>query len=287
MVTIMDYAQAWRGPSTSPTHVDCDPVLKTLGSFARLSSEEVGLLTSLRRRNQTYHPGQEISRADELNPKSSVIAEGWAARVRMLPDGRRQILAVLLPGDCVAVTAERGALDRPALIALTRVAVLDATPLRDHLQEPEGRVGGLAKACAGAQDELCQMLIDHVVRLGRHSTYERLIDFLDELHRRQRRAGLASADRMPLPLTQDVLSDILGVSLVHVNRTLQAMRRDGVLVVSRGHVDFRKPAADEATRRSMSFQPASDDRTSPVTLATVEGAAPVNRRSAAPLTLPR
>ena len=287
MVMIRDYAQAWRGPST-PGTVDTDPVLKTLGSFARLSSDEVGLLTSLRRRPSTYQPGQEISRADDLNPKASIIAEGWAARVRMLPDGRRQILAVLLPGDCVSVTPERGALERPALIALTRVAVLDATALREHLQEPGGRVGSLAKACAGAQDEICQMLIDHVVRLGRHSTYERLLDFMDELHRRQRRAGLASADRMPLPLTQDVLSDILGVSLVHVNRTLQAMRREGVLAVSRGHVEFRKPPAEhEANRRGMSFQPAADDRPSPVALATVEGAAPVSRKIADRPALPR
>ena len=265
MVTMRDYSAAWRGSPVAHPTTDCDPAVRTLGSLARLSPEEIRLIAGLRRRPQTFQPGQEICHAEEFNPKASIIAEGWAARVRMLPDGRRQILMVLLPGDCIAVASERGALNRPALIALTRVALLDATPLREHLQEPAGAAGALVQACAATEDEMCQMLVDQVVRLGRHSTYERVLDFFDELHRRQRRAGLASADRMPLPLTQDVLSDVLGVSLVHVNRTLQAMRREGVLTIHRGHVEFRKPAGehDPQARRGMSFQPASHDRAAP------------------------
>jgi len=56
-----------------------------------------------------------------------------------------------------------------------------------------------------------------------------MMHFMLELHARSRLAGMASDDAFPMPLTQEVLSDCLDLSIVHVNRTLQQIRRDGLL----------------------------------------------------------
>lgn len=65
-----------------------------------------------------------------------------------------------------------------------------------------------------------------VVRLGRLNAYERTAHLLLELHERQVRLGSARGGALHLPLTQDVLADILGLSAVHMNRTLQQLRRN-------------------------------------------------------------
>ena len=80
---------------------------------------------------------------------------------------------------------------------------------------------------------LTQIDTANVSRLARQSAYERLgLLFLD-LHYRLNMVGLADPTSFPMPLTQQVLSDALGLSIVHVNRTLKQLRTDGL--VERAH----------------------------------------------------
>ena len=77
-------------------------------------------------------------------------------------------------------------------------------------------------------------LLGQVVRIGRQTAYERVAHLLLELHFRLRVVGLATDDFMPLPLTQEIIADALGLSIVHLNRTLQQLRRDGIVEVKGG-----------------------------------------------------
>ncbi len=77
-------------------------------------------------------------------------------------------------------------------------------------------------------------LLDHVVRLGRQTAYERVAHLLLELYERARLLGDADGGRFSLPLTQEVLADALGLSVVHVNRVLQQLRRDGYVELRTG-----------------------------------------------------
>ena len=77
---------------------------------------------------------------------------------------------------------------------------------------------------------------DHIVRLGRQTAYERMVHLMLEFHHRLQIAGLATNDSFPMPLTQEVMADSLGLSVVHVNRTLQQVRRDGLLEIRSGQV---------------------------------------------------
>jgi CRP-like cAMP-binding protein len=84
-------------------------------------------------------------------------------------------------------------------------------------------------------------LVRHIVRLGRMSAYDRLADFFLELHERELRAGLADRRTLSMPLTQEALADHLGLSIVHVNRTLQQLRHDGLIDYEGGRVTLRDP----------------------------------------------
>ncbi len=100
---------------------------------------------------------------------------------------------------------------------------------------------GLAEAYA-----FCAALEDHhnlaqITRLGRLSAAERIADWLLETQERLLLAGLAVGDELPFPLTQEFLADTLGLTSVHVNRTLQAMRHNGLLASRSGTMTLIDP----------------------------------------------
>ncbi|MDX7952175.1 helix-turn-helix domain-containing protein, partial [Lichenihabitans sp. Uapishka_5] len=82
-----------------------------------------------------------------------------------------------------------------------------------------------------------------IVSLGRRNSAERAAHLMLELYARAVRAGVASHDEMELPLSQAVLADALGMTPVHVNRTLQELRRSGAIELRRGVLRIQNPAA--------------------------------------------
>jgi len=77
---------------------------------------------------------------------------------------------------------------------------------------------------------------DQIVRLGRQTAYERMAHFMLELHARLQVAGIASSHTFALPVSQEVLADVLGLSVVHTNRVMQQVRHDGLLETRSGQV---------------------------------------------------
>ena len=82
-----------------------------------------------------------------------------------------------------------------------------------------------------------------IVSLGRRSSAERAAHLLLELYIRGIRTGVASGNEMELPLSQAVLADALGMTPVHINRTLQDFRRSGAVELRRGILRINDPAA--------------------------------------------
>jgi CRP-like cAMP-binding protein len=81
-----------------------------------------------------------------------------------------------------------------------------------------------------------EMLLERTVSLGRRNAKERMANLLVELYHRMRRAGLAGDAAFDFPVTQEMLADSLGLSVVHVNRTLRSLREDGMVTVWSGRV---------------------------------------------------
>jgi CRP-like cAMP-binding protein len=174
--------------------------------------------------------------------RPSFILSGWACRQRLLSDGRRQIFSLLLPGDAVGFCVEPSPLSSAAVVALTKVALTTADSLTGGLIPPASSPSSAQdpwqfadhmRRSASLEDEL---LLDHVVRLGRQTAYERTAHLLLELHWRLSLIGQADGHRFAMPLTQEVLADFLGLSIVHVNRTLQQLRRERLIEMSGSHV---------------------------------------------------
>ncbi len=176
---------------------------------------------------RTFAPNCEIIAAGHAHDALHLVRDGWLVRSRLLHDGRRQIVDFMLPGDIVGLEA--------AVFGRSPYAVVTVTPVA---------------LCAIAGDVAHPLLLDSAVRraaiLGerlvdaaRRTAYERISHLLLELYVRLRRAGRTDGMSFDLPLTQRLIGDALGLTTVHVNRTLRALREDGLIRLANGRATIR------------------------------------------------
>ncbi|TGE02564.1 Crp/Fnr family transcriptional regulator [Methylobacterium nonmethylotrophicum] len=209
-----------------------DAVARRLSGYAPLNPDDEALLRQITARPALVPARTELARDGEAAPRPQVLVEGWACRQRFLADGRRQIIVVLLPGDLIGIGERRRPLPYGSVTTLTPAQVSEAGCLRERAASsgtsPEGETG-LAAALRQAREMEELWLVNQVVRLGRQTAYERVAHFLLELRERLAAVDRVQDNRFTFPITQEVLADALGLSVVHMNRTMQQLRRDGLI----------------------------------------------------------
>jgi CRP-like cAMP-binding protein len=208
-----------------------DFALKRLAALAPLDAEDERLLQDAAGAARHIPARKDIVREGDPIGQGFILLDGWAYRARILSDGRRQILHFLLPGDMIGLCFHLRPAALTTITALTDV-VLCPAPVANAEQGGEGLAAAYALSRALEEEHLLRQ----ITRLGRLSAYERITDWLLETGERLARAGAGEEDQFQLPVTQEAMADMLGLTSVHVNRTLQAMWRDGLLRIQGGKV---------------------------------------------------
>lgn len=174
-----------------------------------------------------FKPHQYLAREGEQQSHFHLIVEGWACRYKLLPDGRRQITGLFLPGDFCELRWVRDPRATQHVVTLT-----SARTMRFSCRD----VRTIATADSGLQDLLWADALDAldgriewIVNLGRKNALEKLSHLFCEIFYRLKAAGLTTNTQCAMPLTQIDLADIAGLTPVHVNRTLQDMRQMGLV----------------------------------------------------------
>ncbi|HZV21055.1 MAG TPA: Crp/Fnr family transcriptional regulator, partial [Hyphomicrobiales bacterium] len=166
--------------------------------------------------------------------KLCFVEDGFAARYKLLHDGRRQIVNFVFPGDIVGLPGSFLEKAPYSVIALTDMK-LQICSLSSYVElccrHPQF---GLALSWLAVYEAI--LCAEHIIDTGRRTPKERLAHLLLEIYSRLKMAGKASAFSFTLPFSQEVLSDALGLSVPHLNRTLaklrveELIRTDGRLV---------------------------------------------------------
>lgn len=214
------------GARSEPVAPDTASVLARLNALAPLDQDDLRALKLAVCSRRTVGSNYELVEEGSPVGEPSILLSGWIGRSRLFPDGRRQILSLLVPGDLLGVCRQTNPLAATGMVTLTPAILCPAPTARPGSDLAE------AYARSGAIEEF--HLFRQIARLGRLSAYERTTDLLLELCNRLAAVKLGTAEEFPMPLTQEVLADLLGLTSVHVNRTLQTLRREGLLELRSG-----------------------------------------------------
>ena len=176
--------------------------------------------------------------------KLCFVKDGYAVRYKLLRNGKRQILNVILPGDVVGLPGsfyERAVYSVTAISDLRmNVCALDAY-VQLCYRHPQY---GLALTWIAVQE--ATTYAEHVIDVGRRTPVERLSHFLLELHARLAAVGRAEKTRFTLPFSQEVIADVLGLSVPHLNRMMQQLRSEKLIADRERVVEFLNADAMES-----------------------------------------
>ena len=157
------------------------------------------------------------------------VHDGWLFRYKILHNGSRQIVDFILPGQFFGLQA---CLFKRSLYSVATIteASLSTVPLGviDKVFEQNlelSKVLFWSAVCEAA------ILGEHLIDAGRRSAYERVSHLLLELFVRLTRVGMTEGMTFYMPLTQELIGDALGLTTVHVNRTLRSLRADKLIEI--------------------------------------------------------
>lgn len=203
------------------------PAFRQLASLAPLDATDLKALEAAAHAPRAAPAKRDFTASLAAATGPVLILDGWALRACLLSDGRRQITELFLPGDIISgQPTDQCSSDSIGAITAVTWCSLHAASVAPGT--------GLNEALSAVEVIKEQSLRRHIVRLGRLDALGRLADWLLELHARLDTAGLAAGNTMHLPLTQEMIGDALGLTSVHVNRTLGALRREGLIEVQAG-----------------------------------------------------
>lgn len=200
-----------------------------LGAYTRLSRADRDAIDQIGRNVREVDARRDLIREGEKPRHIYLMLEGWANRYKTLPDGRRQIVAFFVPGDfCDLNIFILKAMDH-SIGAITRLKVAHIN--REDMDQLTASHPRITQALWWAELVDASVQREWTLNIGQRSAYERIAHLLVELFLRLKCVGLVNGSSCDFPLTQNDLADATGLTAVHVNRTLQELRRAGLILL--------------------------------------------------------
>jgi len=208
------------------------PLVRKLESVLELSAAEREAIEALPLAPRTLKADQDIVRAYDQPAQCCLILEGFALRYKLMDGGKRQIFSFHIAGDIPDLhSLHLEVMDHNiGTLAGSRVAFIPHDAMRS-LMANHPRVGDALWRNAFIDAALSR---EWMASIGRREAYGRIAHLMCELFLRLRTIGLADGSSFEMPITQEDLGDALGLSSVHVNRTLQELRGNGLVSWTRG-----------------------------------------------------
>jgi CRP/FNR family transcriptional regulator, anaerobic regulatory protein len=175
---------------------------------------------------------QNIYRAGEAKEGVLVICDGWAVRFIQLPDGKRQILSVVLPGEVVCPTSflERQFTFSVQAVTNVRYCYFPFAEVRARIQSDPALFDIWFRLMAAEHGNGDKRLVD----LGQRTAQERIAALIVHMMVRCEQRGEFHGDTFAFPMSQQQIADFTGLTPVHACRILSSLRRKSVCNIGRG-----------------------------------------------------
>jgi CRP-like cAMP-binding protein len=208
--------------------------LKKLRRRIEISSEEERAIRDSVAETRRVAADEILIRSGQMLNSSLLLLDGWLARSKDLAGGERQVTELHVAGDFADLhgfTLKR--LDHD-VVTLSECVVAVVT--HERLQEITERYPRLARIYWFSTNVDAAITRELALSLGQRSAISRMAHLFCELYMRLDAVGLARPDGYAFPLTQRELSECLGLTVVHANRTIQELRRRGLVELENRHL---------------------------------------------------
>jgi CRP-like cAMP-binding protein len=202
-------------------------LLAHLLSVGDLSLEDRDAVLRVKGEVLTLRRHQDIVKAGEKPAAAVVLLRGFLQRYISRRDGSRQIHAFYIPSDAPSLESVQLDVMDNSLCAIVQstVGLIPHTELH-HLMDGRPHVLRLIWRSSLIQ---AAMFREWLMRNSRLPAHAAMAHLFCEIYFRSRAAGLVQQDSCEMPVTQEMLADALGLTGVHVNRTLQMLRDTGMV----------------------------------------------------------
>jgi CRP-like cAMP-binding protein len=203
-----------------------------------LTTSDLDVLDRGRHLHRTVPAGQDILRQGERNASVYILIEGWALCYRVLDDGQRQILDLVLPGGILGFGFSRSLPYGVEAKTPCKVAVFS----RDSFLSALLKTPDLCLKCAELFALAEARAFERLSRVGRLGAKERVAGLIVELARRLTGNGNGNGNGeewlVKLPLTQHDIADMLGLASETVCRALMSLRRQRLTTWQNGKLEI-------------------------------------------------
>lgn len=220
-----------------------NPLLRKLSNFTALSEEEWTAVAECCMDVREVGAREDVISQGDRTGGVKLLLDGFACRYKTLEDGRRQIVAYFVPGDlCDLRVFILKRMDHSiGAIAPSRVATIAP----ENVLKLMHTYPALTRALWWSTLVEEAIAREWIVNVGQRNALERTAHLFCELLYRFRAVGLNQGLSCTLPLTQVELAETLGLSSVHVNRTLQELRRQKLIALDDGRLTIQNLQALE------------------------------------------
>ena len=203
------------------------PMLEKFSLNTVLTEDDRAAIMALPFSLRCYDPGKHIIKDRAISADFQALVSGFAIAYKTTSDGFRQIVGFLLPGDIINIQHMR-LIDDDCSVQATMpcmVAVIDETLIR-NLMSKRLTISNAIMASALIEASISR---EWIVNIGRRNARARIAHLFCELATRLDPCGLAQGQAFKLPLTQQQIGDAVGLTAVHVNRTIKGLIKDSIL----------------------------------------------------------
>lgn len=209
-----------------------DHLFVRLALFAPLGSRDMLSLANAGITSHAYPAREELLRPGERPAGIHFLLSGLSCRYSLLPNGHRQITALLLPGDIVGHESlvHRPCVETVSTLSSTRYAYIPTRAVASWLES----CSPLGQSFWGIQALQAEVHRHWLVNVGCRPALQRIAHFFCETVIRSRTPATLAATMCTLPITQIELADITALTPVHVNRILTRLKREKLALFKGG-----------------------------------------------------
>lgn len=201
--------------------------LRPLPVFREFEPEELAFVSRFKKGELAVDRGASVLVEGSHSAHLYTVLSGWGFRYKLLPDGRRQILNYVMPGDLIGLQGSVMGEMQHSVEALS--AMLLCVFEREKLHDLYRNYPGLAYDITWLASREERMLDENLLSVGRRTAIERCAYLLAFIGMRARAVGLNGKKPVAIPITQQHVADTLGLSLVHTNKTIRKLTNRGLI----------------------------------------------------------